>query len=124
MKNKKGFTLTELLVVIVLLVAIAGTTIFGIDEIANNAKEKSLSELIKEIELATDLYINNNEVFSKALLNGDVKEKCTRVYVLQNEGYLEIDLKNPVTDERIPGNLCVTSKLNQDGIITHEFNLE
>lgn len=124
MKNKKGFTLTELLVVIVLLVAIAGTTIFGIDEIANNSKEKSLRELVKEIELATDLYINNNEVFSKSLLNGNITEKCTRVYVLQNEGYLDIDLKNPVTNERIPGNLCVKSKLNKDGIIVHEFNLE
>lgn len=123
MKNKKGFTLTELLVVIVLLVAIAGTTIFGIDEIANNSKEKSLNELVKEIELATDLYINNNEVFSKALLNEEITEKCTRVYVLQNEGYLSLDLKNPVTNERIPGNLCVMSKLNEDGIIIHEFNL-
>lgn len=123
MKNKKGFTLTELLVVIVLLVSIAGTTIFGIDEIANNAKEKSLNELIKEIELATDLYINDNSVFSKSLLNGDINEKCTRVYVLQNEGYLDIDLKNPITNERIPGNLCVTSKLNSDGIIIHEFKL-
>ena len=121
--NKKGFTLTELLVVITLLVAITTSTIFGIDEIASQAKEKSLKEIIKEIEQATDIYFSNNQVYAKSLLNGEVEEKCTRVYILQNEGLLDIDLKNPVTDERIPGNLCVISKLNSDGIIIHEFKL-
>lgn len=122
--NKKGFTLTELLVVITLLVAITTSTIFGIDEIASQAKEKSLRELIKEIEQATDIYFSNNEVFTKSLLNGEIEEKCTRVYVLQNEGLLDINLKNPVTDERIPGNLCVYSRVDEEGIIKHTFKIE
>ena len=117
MKNKKGFTLTELLIVIVLLVSILGTTIFGIEEISKQAKYKSLNETIKDIERATDIYFTNNPVHAKALLNGEIEEKCTRLYVLQN-------LENPTTGQRRPGNLCIKSKLDESGVIVHTFELE
>lgn len=123
MKNKKGFTLTELLIVIVLLVSILGTTIFGIEEISKQATEKSLNEIIKEIERATDIYFTNNPVYSKALLNGEIDEKCTRLYVLQNEDLIDINLENPTTGERIPGNVCIKSKV-KDGVIIHKFEYE
>lgn len=122
--NKKGFTLTELLIVITLLVALTGTTVFGIEEISKKSKEKRLEELIKEIELAADVYINDNEVFRKSLLNGEIDEKCTRVYVLQSEGFLKTQLTNPLTGELLPGNLCVISKLNSEGIIENTFELK
>lgn len=124
MKNKKGFTLTELLVVIVLLASILGTTIFGMDEISKQANTKSLNEIKKEIEMATDLYFSNNPVYAKALLNGEIDEKCTRVYILQNEDLLDINLINPATKERIPANLCVYSRVNEKGVIVHTFDLE
>jgi len=124
MKNKKGFTLVELLVVIVLLVVITGGSIFGIDEISENVREKRLEELLRQIEMAADVYYSNNEVHRSALLNGEVNSKCTRVYILQNEGLLKTDLINPTTNERIPGNLCVLSHLDENGVIVHEFNLE
>lgn len=124
MKNKKGFTLIELLVVIVLLVVITGGTVFGIDEISENARNRRLEELKREIEMATDIYFSNNEVYRTPLLNGEIEEKCTRIYVLQNENLLDQDLINPKTNERIPANLCVNSRLNEDGVIVHEFKLD
>ena len=124
MKNKKGFTLIELLVVIIILVSVAGTTIIGIDEITKQTQEKELKNIINEIELATDVYINSNEVYRKSLLNGEITEKCTRVYVLQNENLIDLDLKNPVTNKRIPGNLCVYSRVDEDGIIKHIFTID
>ena len=124
MKNKKGFTLTELLVVIVILVAVAGTTIFGMEEISKKSDEKSLREIEKQIKLATDVYLSNNDVYLKSLLNGEIEEKCTRLYVLENEGLLDINLTNPLTKEKIPGNLCVISKVNSDGVIEHTFDFD
>lgn len=124
MKNKKGFTLVELLVVIVLLVVITGGSILGIDEISESVRKRRLEEVIKQVEMAADVYYSNNEVHRSALLNGEVETRCTRVYVLQNEGLLKTDLLNPRTNERIPGNLCVNSHLNNEGVIVHEFKLE
>ena len=124
MKNKKGFTLVELLVVIVLLVVITGSTILGIDEISESVRKKRLEEVLKQIQMAADVYYSNNEVHRSSLLNGEVKTKCTRIYVLQNEGLLKTDLINPRTNERIPANLCVNSHLNDEGIIIHEFTLD
>lgn len=123
MKNKKGFTLTELLVVIVLLVVVTGSTVFGIDEISKRSSEKRYEELIKEITHATDIYFVDNPVYTKSLLNKDIDEKCTRIYILQNAGLLKNDLINPINNKRIPGNLCVYSYVNQDGVIVHEFDL-
>ena len=119
MKNKKGFTLTELLVVITLLVTILGTSVFGIEEISKMSREKELEELEKRIESAADIYINNKEVYRMELLT----EHCTRIYTLQNEGLLKLKLVNPITNELIPANLCVTSKLNEDGVIISEFEI-
>ncbi len=124
MKNKKGFTLVELLVVIVLLVVITGGSILGIDEISESVREKRLEEVLRQIRLATDVYYSNNEVHRNALLNGEVESRCTRVYVLQNECLLKTDLINPTTNERIPGNLCVMSHLDENGVIVHEFDLQ
>ncbi len=123
MKNKKGFTLIELLIVIVLLVSIVGTSILGIDEISKKGREKQLSEIIKQIEMATDVYYENNEVYKLMLLNGEIESRCTRIYVLENEGLLDTNLINPVTNARIPGNLCVNSSLDENGEIVHNFEL-
>lgn len=123
MKNKKGFTLTEILVVIVLLVVISGSTIFGIDEISKKSSEKRLNELIKEIKLATDVYISNSETLEKELLNGNIEEKCTTIDTLQNEGLLDFNLKNPLTNESISNDLCVYTTLSTDGTLIHEFSI-
>lgn len=123
-KNKNGFTLTEILVVISILVVVTTGTMFGMDEVAKKTNEKRLNDLIKEIELAADAYITDNDVYRKALLNGEITEKCTKIYVLQNANLLDTELINPITNERIPGNLCVYSTLNANGIIENNFSLD
>ena len=123
MNNKKGFTLTELLLVIVLLISLLGTTIFGIDEISKQSKEKQLNEIKKNIERSTEIYFTNNKEHAKLLLNGEVDEECTKLYVLQNENLVDANLKNPITGEEISGNLCIISKV-QNNVIVHTFTIE
>lgn len=123
-KNKKGFTLTEILVVISILVVVTSGTMFGMEEVAKRTNEKRLNDLIKEVELAADIYITNNDVYREAILNGEIPEKCTRIYTLQNANLLDTDLINPITNERISGNLCVYSTLNDKGIIENKFIIE
>ena len=122
--NKKGFTLIEILMVLVILVAITVAGTFGIQSIQKKSEEQALNELYSEILLAADVYLNENESFTTDLLNKEVDEKCIRIYTLQNEGLLSTSLTNPVTKKLIPGNLCVISYLSEDGTIKNSFNEE
>ena len=122
--NKKGFTLIEILMVLVILVSITVAGTFGIQSIQKKSEEQALNELYSEILLAADVYLNENETFATDLLNKEVDEKCIRIYTLQNEGLLSTSLTNPVTKKLIPGNLCVISYLSEDGTIKNVFSEE
>lgn len=124
LKNKKGFTLTELLLVIVVLLAITSTSVFGVQKIQRESAKKRLDEIVDEIELAADIYLNRHPVYQETLLNNPTSSHCTRVYTLQSEGLLDIDLENPVTNRRIPGNLCVYATVDENGVIVNNFNYE
>ena len=124
MKNKKGFTLIEILIVLVVLVtATTGATI-GIKEIQKKSEQKSLRELYTMVETAADTYLNLNDESRLELLNDEITEKCIRVYILQNAGLVKSDLDNPVTKKRVPGNLCVISYINEEGVIENYFDLD
>ena len=120
--NKKGFTLIEILMVLVILVSITVAGTFGIQSIQKKSEEKSLEELYSQILSAADVYLNENETFTTDILNKEVDEKCIRIYTLQNEGLLSTSLTNPVTKKLIPGNLCVISYLGEDGTIKNVFS--
>ncbi len=120
--NKKGFTLTELLVVVVILLLVMGTSVIGMQKISEESKIKNLKRIKTEVEEATEVYFTDNNIYEQNLLNGSADEICTRLYVLINKGYIDMDLTNPLTGKRLPGNLCVVSKVNsENNIIEHRF---
>lgn len=121
--NKKGFTLIEIMVIIgvVAVVSSMGTILFM--QTIKQLNEKKLSDTIEEIELATDVYFNKYPYLMEELYKGYTGDiVCTRIYKLQNEGLLDKNLKNPLTDERISGTLCVYSTLDENGNIVHNFD--
>ena len=124
MKSKRGFTLIEILIVLVVLVTVTAGATIGIKEIQKRSEERNLRELYTMIETAADTYLSINDEYREELLNEEVTERCTRIYTLQNEGLLSNDLSNPVTKKRIPGNLCVISYINDEGLIENHFDLD
>ena len=120
--KKDGFTLIEILLVLVILVTVSVAGTFAIQNIQKKSNEERLSELYKEIESATDVYLSENDAFLKDILNKEVDEKCIRIYTLQNEGLLSNTLTNPVTNKLIPANLCVMVYMKSDGTISSSFN--
>lgn len=85
MKNKKGFTLVELLAVIVLLgvlVAIAVPSVLGISK---KIKENMYDAKIKTIEVAAEAWVDDNKSDCKANVNN------LTVTDLVNQGYLKTD---------------------------------
>ena len=124
MNKKSGFTLIEILLVIVILSVLTVGSIFGIDKIQMKSEEKAMKELYETIEEATDTYISQYEGYVKEILNGSMTEKCTRLYTLQNEGLLNFDLVNPKTKKTISENACVISYLNEKGEIVNFFDID
>ena len=124
MKNKRGFTLIEILIVVVVLVTVTAGATIGIKEIQKRSEERNLRELYTMIETAADTYLSINDEYREELLNDEITEKCIRIYTLQNGGLLKEELSNPVTKKRIPGNLCVISYINEDGLIENHFDLD
>ncbi len=102
--KKNGFTLMELLAVIMILavVSVAATLSFG--NIDNTTSVNELKNRYIEIQRAASLYVdlNDNETYLDEL-TGRNSSGITRVSVgtLKSNNYIN-DLSNPVTGEDIP----------------------
>lgn len=92
--NKKGFTLVELLAVLVLISLLMGLAIPGINRISNNMKKKSYNQKIKLVESAAELWGQDN----KTRLQTDTDcsseiSKCKKITIadLIKDNYLDSD---------------------------------
>lgn len=109
----------ELMAVIMIIVTVCLTSVILLNKSLDNAKEGNLETTLKEIELATDVYLSENESEQINVNSGETI--CTKLYILQNNGLIEKDLKDPLTDKAILGTTCVYSCLHSDGYIIHEI---
>ena len=121
--NRKGFTLTEILVVLVLIAGVSTMSIIGVINLQERTNQKKLDTIIESLEQATDVYINNDSKLISDLLNGKVASNCTHIFTLQSEGLIEEPLINPMTNIEIDNNLCVISVL-ENGTIKNTIELE
>ncbi len=85
--NKKGFTLVELLVVVVIIAVLSVIIIPSVININKSINKRLLSEKIENIESSAILYANNNE----EIFNGtDVV--YVYVYELVDANYMTVDI--------------------------------
>ena len=103
---KKGFTLVELLGVIVILGVISLITFPIIDKSIKNGKEKSLEQVIHNIEKAAYEYSIKNELLYSTVYNK------IELSTLISSGFLKENIINPVTNEPMKG--CVLYKWVED----------
>ena len=101
--KKNGFTLVELLVVIVIISVLSIIVIPSIININKNINKRLLEEKKEHIESSAILYANNNE----EIFNGTDEVKVF-VYELINTNYLSVDVDT--TDNRCSGASGDTTK--------------
>lgn len=100
LKNKKGFTLIEIIVAIVLIGIVGTTSVVSINK-ANEKKEyKKLEKMNNNLTTALEVYLaNHSEIEENLMLNA--KAAVVTLENLKNEGLIEEGLVNPVNDEKL-----------------------
>ena len=101
---KKGFTLVELLAVIVILAVIALIATPIVKDSIANSKNQALKETINSIERAAYNYGYQNDI------GYDTNYKKLTLDELISKGFLKGDIINPVTNEKMNG--CVLYRWN------------
>ena len=102
---KKGFTLVELLAIIVILAVIALIATPIVKDSIANSKEQALKETINSIERAAYNYGYQNDI------GYDTNYKKLTLDELISKGFLKGDIINPVTNEKMNG--CVLYRWNE-----------
>lgn len=111
--KKRGFTLAELIGVVVLLGAILLIIIPVVSKSLKDSKQKLYNDQIEGIKQALQLWAsdnkpNNNETYYLTLSQ------------LKQKGLVEPDLKNPITGEYLPNDM-VLKVINENGVIDYEI---
>ena len=113
MRRKNGYTLTEILVVVLLLTIVGGIIIFNVNVVLNNNKSKSYEKFVTTVKSSAETYANLN-------LNAinDLYDDKSFTYVtvgeLIDQGFLDEKLTNPYTGERIKRDEIVKLSLSSE----------
>ena len=106
--NRKGFTLVELMGVLVILGVLLIVTVPTITKTLNNTKENEIKEYEKTVCLAVKSYVEVKR-FSYP--------KEVKFSVLRSEGYLSTRLKNPETGKLDSGDRKVRIELSNGTLV-------
>ena len=110
MKNKKGFTLLEIIAVIVILALLSLLAGVSINAVSDRVKTKSFCTKIQTIEAGamqygddkkSSLFTNSQPNVPGCRVSDKSKEACVSVNTLITEGYLKNDIgTNDIVDPR------------------------
>ena len=110
---KKGFTLAELLGVLVILAAILLIIMPIVDKTIKEGKNDLYDKQINSIKLAMELWLTDNAKLDEG------EYIVITLSQLKDAGLIEFDIKNPKTEELFPNDMLLTIK-NNDGILEYE----
>lgn len=111
---KKGFTLIELVGVVVILGLIATFSVTAFTKIFSDSADKQYTEYVKNITMAAENYFHNE---TDGLL---IDEYKITIGELAKKGYLKKEI-NPKTNEEVLDNYYVRISKNEDGTEKYEF---
>ena len=120
MKNKKGFTLVEIIAVIALIAVIVG--IFIVNLVGKNDPKENNKDTVKQILSAADAYVSANRSEIEKLYEGYNFVDIT-IGDLKNNGLLSEDITNKETNEKYKDEEVVRVTLNgSTGATEFELN--
>lgn len=113
---KKGFTLAEVMAVIVIMASLALIIIPIVDKQIKDGKKKAYDDQITIIKNALELYMENLELKENDMMQ-------ITLYQLKYSGFIANDIANPITGENFPNDAIITIS-NIDGNYNYDINME
>lgn len=121
--EKRGFTLTEMLGVMTLLVVIFALIYPNVINMMEKSKQSEYEEYLSNVYLATEAYINSNNEISSLLSDVGSTVKVTFSDLLAS-GYLNSKLVDPKTNERTSSNPSVEVVITVAKDKTFEYSIK
>lgn len=119
--KKNGFTLTEVIVVIFILMVVTTIAIPGIYTAYNRQNDKKVETTEKVIINAAKTYYSlNSQVRDQLSLNGDYID--VSIQTLAEAELLDLPIIDPTTNQNINTNLMVRI-INKSGTIEYQFSI-
>lgn len=106
--KEKGFTLAELLGVIAILGVLALIVVPVVDKNVKEGKEELYQKQIESIRSSAQMWGTDH----LDELPGKNETKTITLSILQQDGYISSDIKNPKTDTVFSGSLKIQIKNN------------
>lgn len=105
---KKGFTLAELLGVLVILAAILLIIMPIVDKTIKEGKDDLYDKQVNSIKLAMELWLTDHAKLDEG------EYIVITLSQLKDAGLIEFDIKNPKTEELFPNDMVLTIENNND----------
>lgn len=124
MKNEKGFSLIELLAVIIILAVITTIVVPSVIRTIRRSADQSYEVLVKSIETSAELYITNRyDEFTDAQGQFPSQVQINLGHLVA-DGYIDEPIFHPVTEEEIvPSNVQITIFVEPNKPVRVEFDL-
>lgn len=98
--NKKGFTLIEIIVAIILISIIGVSSVIGVKNIVKNNQEKQYIKFNNNIRNALEVYLTNHQEIEQNLVV-NAKAAVVTLDALKSEGLIDDNLVNPKTNVKM-----------------------
>lgn len=112
--GRYGFTLVELLAVLVIMAAIMGIAIPSITSSMERNKQKQLEDKLRMLESFAEFYVTDHRNIIYNNLDFTVSNPSCQISIseLKSEGYLSNDADKDADDNQIPGSIIFYPNTN------------
>ena len=102
---KNGFTLIELMVVIVIMAIVTAGATISFEQTTSSTNKEELSSRYKDMQTAAKVYVESHDSFLQQLIEN--KEVYVAISLLKNTNFVDSTLKNPITNQVFPDDYYV-----------------